>query len=80
MQVDFQEGKRVAPAFSLVTIENLDKADTWQDISRELRASGLDDKSVGSNQDFIRSWIGQVILSDVDEETGNDNTLVCLVL
>ena len=62
LQVEFEEGKREAPAFSLVTMEDLNKEETWQSIAYELENTELDPDSISSNQAFIRSWIDQVIL------------------
>ena len=70
MQLDFQAGKRAAPAFSLVTPENFNEEETWEGITRELRNTDLDDENISSNEAFIRSWVSQVVLADVDEEIG----------
>ena len=70
LQLQYQEGKRAAPAFSLVTVENLDTEETWQGISKELESTNLEVESISTNQGFIRAWIDQVMLADVDEKTG----------
>lgn len=70
LQLEFQEGKRAAPAFSLVTVENLDKEETWQDIVKELQTKDLDTKSISTNQGYIRNWIDQVMLADEDVDAG----------
>ena len=75
MQLDFQEGKRAAPAFSLVTIENVNQEETWQSISIELESVGLGAEYLSSNRDFICSWIDEVMLADIDEGLG-----ICFLL
>ena len=70
LQLEFQEGKRAAPAFSHVTPENLNEEETWQGITKELQNTDLDNEYLSSNQEFIRSWVSQVALADVYEEIG----------
>ena len=70
MQLEFQEGKRAAPAFSLITPGNINQEKTWQNVSAELESVGLGAQSLSSNQDFICSWIDKVMLADVDEGIG----------
>ena len=54
LQLEFQEGKRVAPAFSLVTAEDLDNNETWQHISKKLKTTKLKSETVVSNREFRR--------------------------
>ena len=70
LQLEFQEGKRAAPAFSLVTVENLDREDAWQNIAKELETKDLDTQSISTNQGYIRNWIDQVMLDDEDVDAG----------
>ena len=70
LQLEFQEGKRAAPAFSLVTVETLDKEETWHNIIKELQTKDLDTRSISTNQGYIRGWIDQVLLVDEDADTG----------
>ena len=70
LQLDFQEGKRAAPAFSHVTLENFKEEETWQDITKELQSTDIDDEHISTNQGLIQSWVSQVVLADVDEEIG----------
>ena len=70
LQLEFQEGKRAAPAFSLVTVENLDREDTWQNIVKELQTKDLDTISISTNQGYIRHWMDRVILADEGVDAG----------
>ncbi|KAL8794104.1 MAG: hypothetical protein Q9195_003289 [Heterodermia aff. obscurata] len=69
LRLEFQDGKRAAPAFSLVTVKNLDKEETWHDIVKELQTKDLDTSSISTNQGYIRNWIDQVMLADEDVDT-----------
>ena len=53
-----------------MTVENLDKEETWQDIVKELQTKDLDTKSISTNQGYIRNWIDQVMLADEDVDAG----------
>ncbi|KAL8818114.1 MAG: hypothetical protein Q9191_008010 [Dirinaria sp. TL-2023a] len=66
LQLEFQQGKRAAPAFSLVTVENVGQEETWKSITTELENTELEAGTISSNQRFIRSWIDEVFLADVD--------------
>ena len=70
LQLEFQEGKRAAPAFSLVTVETLDQEETWQNIVTELQTKDIDTQAISTNQGYIRNWIDQVILADDDASAG----------
>ena len=70
LQLEGQEGTREAPALSLVTLENFNEEETWEGITKELQSTDLDNEHINSNQEFIRSWVSQVMLADVDEERG----------
>src|SRR5436305_2252316 len=66
---EFQDGKRAMPAFSRVTVQDLDRNDeeTWREITTDLEDVGVDAKSISSNHDLIRHWIDQVVLDDTAE-------------
>lgn len=70
LQLEFEEGKRRVPAFSSVTVENIEEEDTWQGIAQELESTDIGVEFIKSNQGFIRSWIDQVVLADVCEDYG----------
>jgi hypothetical protein len=66
---EFQDGKRAVPAFSRVTVQDLDRDDeeTWKAITTDLEDVGVDTKSISANHNLIRHWIDQVILEDTAE-------------
>lgn len=70
LQLEFQEGRRAAPAFSCVTQDSLDKEETWKNISLELQSAELGVDTISANQAYIRSWIDQVMLDDEEDKAG----------
>jgi hypothetical protein len=70
IQRDLWEGKRRTSAVSRVAMDELcdDHSEAWQNINAEVESVGLDRSLVTANQQFIRMWIDQVILEEVDDD------------
>jgi hypothetical protein len=70
IQRELWEGKRQTSAVSRVTLVELcdDNNDAWSNINAEVEGVGVPSASVAANQEFIRDWIGQVIMEEADED------------
>jgi hypothetical protein len=70
IQRELWEGKRQTSAVSRVTLVELcdDDNDAWSNINAEVEGVGVSPASVTANQEFIRGWIGQVIMEEADED------------
>ena len=78
LQIEFQEGKRSAPAFSQVTAEDPDSQAILQDVYNEIAEDTyISAESIASNQSFIRSWIEEVALADMHEDDGKCFAALC---
>lgn len=76
IQRELWEGKRQTSAVSRVTLVELrdDGNDAWSNINAEVEGVGVPPASVAANQEFIRGWIGQVIM----EEMTDQNNTACI--